>query len=104
MPNAKIKVLYGAVIAERRGSVVVSTSAWHTICSGFIPRTRHAYNIRCRNLALNIRDCVSLVRRRGSSVVGWSATSTLGQVHLPRIACVFRMRDYNLYETLVPFI
>ena len=43
---------------ERRGSVVVSTSACHTAGPGFDPPTRRI--IRCKNLALYIRDWLFL--------------------------------------------
>ena len=42
---------------EQAGSVVVSTSAWH---AGFDPRSNQACHIMLNNVALNIRDCVSL--------------------------------------------
>ena len=41
---------------KRRGSVVVSTSTWHLAGQGSI--SRHV--ISCKNLALNIRDCLSV--------------------------------------------
>ena len=45
---------------ERRGSVMVSMSAWHAAGRGFDSRTRHvSLFIRCKNLTLNIRDCLS---------------------------------------------
>ena len=39
---------------------MVSTSAWHAAGRGFDSRTRHVSIIRCKNLALNIRGCLSL--------------------------------------------
>ena len=45
---------------ERRDSIVVSTPAWHAVVRGSIPCLDQACYIRCKNLALNIRDCVSL--------------------------------------------
>ena len=45
---------------ERRSSVVVSTSALHTPIPGLIPCSDQACYIRYKNLALYIRDCVSL--------------------------------------------
>ena len=45
---------------ERRGSVVVSTSAWHAAGRGFDSRDQPCFIIRCKNLALNIRDCLFL--------------------------------------------
>ena len=45
---------------ERRGSVVVSTSAWHAAGRGSIPRQGTRQVIRRKNLALNIIDCLSL--------------------------------------------
>ena len=47
---------------ERRGSVVVSTSAWHAAVRGSIPGPGGCH-IWCKNLALYIRDCVSLSLR-----------------------------------------
>ena len=44
---------------ERRGSVVVITPAWHAGDLGSIPGPGMLY-FRCKKLALNIRDCVSL--------------------------------------------
>ena len=44
---------------QRRGSVVVSTPAWHAGDLGTISGPVMVY-FRCKNLALNIRDCVSL--------------------------------------------
>ena len=44
---------------------MVSTSAWHAL----VRSSDQACYIRCKNLALNISDCVSLVGH-GSSVVG----------------------------------
>ena len=49
-------------VAERRSSVVVSTSAWHVVGPGML-------YFSCTNLALNIGDCISVVGR-GGSVVG----------------------------------
>ena len=43
---------------ERCGSVVVSTPAWHAADLGLIPGTGMLY-VRCKNLVLNTRDCVS---------------------------------------------
>ena len=43
---------------EGCGSVVVSTSAWH-VSRVRIP-DQACFIIRCKNLALNIRDCLSL--------------------------------------------
>ena len=43
----------------RRGSVVVSASAWHADGPGSIPGPG-MFHYRCKNLALNIRDCLSL--------------------------------------------
>ena len=43
---------------ERHGNAVVSTSACHAGSRGTLPPTRHI--IRCKNMALYIRDCVSL--------------------------------------------
>ena len=51
------------VTDERRCGVSVSTFVWYAVGQGSIPaRTRHVILliIRCKNLALNIRDCVSL--------------------------------------------
>ena len=45
--------------SHERGSVVVSTPAWHAGDLGSIPAPGMLY-FRCKNLALNIRDCVSL--------------------------------------------
>ena len=40
---------------------MVSTSDWHAAGRDSMPtRTRHVILIRCKNLALNIRDCLSL--------------------------------------------
>ena len=39
---------------------VVSTSTWHTAVWGSIPCSDQAWYIRCKNLSLNIIDCVSL--------------------------------------------
>ena len=44
---------------ERRGSVVVSTSACHAAERGSIP-DQACFIIRCKNLALNNTDCLSL--------------------------------------------
>ena len=55
-------VCYNLLAVEMRSSVVVSTSAWHAARSGFDPRTRRI--IRCKNLAIYIRDCISVFRRR----------------------------------------
>ena len=49
-------------------SAVVSTPAWHSVVRGSILGPAMLY-FRCKNLALNIRECVSLVGH-GSSVVG----------------------------------
>ena len=46
----------------------VSTPAWHDDDLRSIPCSDQACYIRCKNLALNIRDCVSLVGRGGSVV------------------------------------
>ena len=59
--------------------MVVSTSVCHAVDLGSMPGPDMLY-FRCKNLALNIRDCVTLVRR-GSSVVG-APVSKLGQVLL----------------------
>ena len=47
---------------------MVNTSAWHTVVRGSILGPGMLY-VTCKNLAVNISDCVSLVGR-GSSVVG----------------------------------
>ena len=47
------------LLSERRGSVVVSTPAWHAGDLGSIPGPGMLY-FRCNNLALNIIDYVSL--------------------------------------------
>ena len=53
-------LLYHQHPKERCGSVVLSMPAWHAGGRDSIPaRTRHVI-IWCNNLALNIRDCVSL--------------------------------------------
>ena len=44
---------------ERRGSVLVSTPACHAGDLGLIPVHGMLY-FRCKNLALNIRDCIYL--------------------------------------------
>ena len=36
------------------------TPAWHAAVRGSIPRSDQAWHIRCKNLGLNIRGCVSL--------------------------------------------
>ena len=53
---------------ERRGRVVVSTSVLHAVVRGSIRRPDMSFFWH-KNLALNIRDCVSLMGRC-SSVVG----------------------------------
>ena len=54
---------------KRSASAVVSTPpAWHSVVQGSILGPGMLY-FRCKNLALNIRECVSLVGH-GSSVVG----------------------------------
>ena len=45
---------------ERRGSVVVSMPAYHAAGQGSMPAVTRRDIIRCKNLALYIRDCVSL--------------------------------------------
>ena len=55
---------------KRRSSVAVSPSAWHAVVRGSFPGPGMLY-FRCKNLALDIAYCVSLVGR-GSSVVGAS--------------------------------
>ena len=65
---------------ERHSSVAVSTPAWHAGDLGSIPRPGMSY-LRCKNLALYIRDCVSLVAC-GSSVVE-DLRQNLGKVHCP---------------------
>ena len=47
---------------------MVSTTAWHVVFRGSILGPGMLY-FRCKNLALDIRDCVSLVGH-DSSVVG----------------------------------
>ena len=47
------------VYTERRGGVVVSMPAWHAGNLDSIPGPGMSY-FRCKNLALNIRDCESL--------------------------------------------
>ena len=49
-----------AIATGESGSVVVSMSAWHAAGRGFDPRSDQACYIRCKNLALNIRDCISV--------------------------------------------
>ena len=44
---------------EKRGSVVVSRSAWHAAGRGSIPRQATRHVISCKNLALNIRGGLS---------------------------------------------
>ena len=44
-----------------RGSVVVSTYAWHIADLGSIPGIDMFTVKLCKNLTLNIGDCVSLV-------------------------------------------
>ena len=55
---------------------------------------------RCKNLALDIRDCVSLVGH-GSSVVGDSLRN-LGKFILPHIACVIQMIHYKAIGPFYP--
>ena len=48
------------LIIERRSSVVVSAPAWHAGGRGSILCSDQTCYIRCENVALYIRDCVSL--------------------------------------------
>ena len=66
------------------GSVVVSTSAWHAAVRGSILGSGMFY-FRCKNLALNIRDWVSL----GSSAVG-SLLQNLVDFVYPTLPVSFR--------------
>ena len=52
----------GHTRSDRRGgdSVVVCTSAWQAAGQGSISRQAIRHVIRCKNLAINIRDCLSL--------------------------------------------
>ena len=82
---------------QRRGSAVVRTSAWHAVVLGSIPGPGMLY-FCCKNLALDIRDCVSLVGR-GSSVVG-APLRNLGKFVYPTLPASFG-RDTN---PLFPYI
>ena len=73
---------------ERHFSVVVSTSAWHAVRQGSI----HGPGIiRCKKLALNIRDCVSLMLKvsHGSSVVR-GPLRNFGKFVYPTLPVFFR--------------
>ena len=64
-----------ALIRQRRGSVVVSTSACHAGSPGSIPGPGTYDIIRCKNLALYIRDCVSLCLSDETLKSRWSLLS-----------------------------
>ena len=57
MANYSVDAGLGATL---RGGVVVSMSAWHAASQGSISRKGTRHVIRCKNLALNITDCVFL--------------------------------------------
>ena len=49
-----------ACVRERRGSLMVSTTACHTGVSAVRVPDREHDIIRCKNLAIYIRDCISV--------------------------------------------
>ena len=82
-------VLY-CIVSERRGSVVVNPSAWHAAGWWFDSRTRRlpdqaCFIIRCKNLALNIIDCLSLCLSEETlkAVVHFYLVSMPGEVKYP---------------------
>ena len=74
--------------------VSTTTSTWHGV-QGSIPGPRMLY-FRCKNLALNIRDCISRFVGCGSSV-GLAPLQNLGKFVYPTL-------PVSHYEPLLPSI
>ena len=71
------------VTANRRCSLVPSMLAWHASDLGSIPGPGMLY-FRCKTLALNIRDCLSLCLSETQKAVGpFYLVSMPGEVKYP---------------------
>ena len=64
-----------------------STSAWHAFVRGSIPGPGVLYS-RCKNIALNITDCVTLVGRDDS--VDGAPLQNLSKFVYPTLSGSFR--------------